>query len=637
MEQVQDLTAFLVIAGVTTISGHWLLRAAGLCAGCTLLDFALAGGSGLLFLASSTAVLAFLQLLWLPAWTVLILMSGAAFLLLRAGGPIIPGSETSKRSICTRFDCDEGGSLTGAERVVFRLLSALVVAHLLLSLAAALAPPTGVDPLIYHLAIPKIYLSQGGMEYLPSIYPSSWPLLIQMVFLFAQWLRGAEVAQLMNFWAVLLSCLVVYELAGGWKRRLPALLAVLLYLSISDVIYQSSVAMIDVMASLFLLLALGSLVIWLQWQQSRWLVLSAVLAGAFAAGRISNAGLVIALAVPLVLITLAERRPAERGLLPTVAPFAIFAILAFLVVLPWYLRSWWYTGNPVYPYLYGVFGGLNFSPQAAAYLDQLSFFKTVGPRSLTGFLTIPWEITIRPDRFRSGVIGPVLLSCLPLVFIYRRQLPSWTRLSALFVIAALPIWYLTYVRVRSLLPVLALLMILTAVAIARFLRDGKVSAWFKGIVAGTLVLWLGIGFMTNLYHHASAAAVATGLQDRADYLREKLLATGFEWIDDFQILNRQLPSKAKVLIWEDRGFYLERDYLWASGLWRGLASREELVDSEKLVEALERLGVTHLAWDRGMTASAELERLRRTFLTADLPTAVVYQSPRMEVRKILSK
>jgi len=637
MEQVINLIAFLVIAIVATISGSWILAAAGLKTRRWVLDFALAGGAGLVFLALLTAGTAFLHLLWLPPWFLLVLLSGVAFLLHR----LFREGESFSRPDQVGHGCEPVLDATARSgtlgKIAGLLLVGLVTVHLLLNLLAAMAPVTGVDSLIYHLSIPKIYLLAGGMTYLPSMYQSAWPLLIQMIFLFAQWFQNAEVAQMMNFWAVFLSCLVIYELAGGRTRRIFALVAVLLYLSISDVIYQSSIALVDVAAALFLLLAFAALTIWLQARQTtRWLVLSGVLAGAFAAGRISNAGLVIALIAALIAVILMERWQDGQSLPARLAPAAVISAAAFLVVLPWHLRSWWYTGNPIYPYLYAFFGGLNFSAEAAAYLTQLSFFKTVGSRSLGGLLTLPWDITMDPHRFRSGVIGPVLLTCLPLVAIYRRQMPSsWFRLAVFFSAAALPIWYLTYVRVRSLLPVVALLMVLTVLGIGALLADLQVAGWFKIIVVGVLVAWLGTGLLTNFYHHTSAAAVTLGLKNPNDYLRASLTATGFGWFDDFQLLNKALPSQARLLIWEDRGFYLDREYLWASGLARGLASFEELQDSERLVRRLEQWGVTHLVWGRAASASKELERLRQLLMEGKTPTLLIYQSPRLEVRKIL--
>src|SRR5262249_6331170 len=37
------------------------------------------------------------------------------------------------------------------------------------------------------------------------------------------------------------------------------------------------------------------------------------------------------------------------------------ALPAFALVLPWYIRSYVYTGNPLYPLLYRVFGGPDWS------------------------------------------------------------------------------------------------------------------------------------------------------------------------------------------------------------------------------------------------------------------------------------
>ena len=69
----------------------------------------------------------------------------------------------------------------GFQGFCFLVLIVLAV----LSLILALAPPTKTDALVYHLAIPKAYLENHGVVNLPNSMYSFFPLLFDMVFLFA--------------------------------------------------------------------------------------------------------------------------------------------------------------------------------------------------------------------------------------------------------------------------------------------------------------------------------------------------------------------------------------------------------------------------------------------------------------------
>lgn len=618
MNALLDLVGLFAIALSTLALGHAFLSRLRLVCGQVELDLALAGGLGLGILSYTTFLLAVLHLLYLPAWLLLIAFLVAAALL------------TSRNQLTVWSNVRWRASLFGQGVFSWGLLSILAV-HVLLNLLAALAPATGVDSLLYHLAVPAIYLQKGGMVQLPSIYPSNWPLTVQMIFLYGLWLRGDAVAQLLNSWAAALTAFGLYGLVRCWSKDWTALLAVVFYLSISDVIYQSSVAFTDITAALFLLLSFAGLVTWLEQRQSRWVILAGVLAGWFAASRISNAGLVIALAFCLALFVLYRER-VERWKVGVCAVF-IFSTSAFLIALPWYLRSWAYTGNPVYPYLYNLFGGRNFSAEAAAYHTQISLYKTLGPRSLMGFLEMPWVLTIDPKQYRSGTLGPIVLACLPLVVKYWRNLPPWKGLAIAFVMVSIPIWYLTYTRLRSLLPVVIVLIILLVMAIDSLLADRKALSALRLSVILSLGLWLLVGLGSNWRTHGDAILAVVGTKDLDSYADAELRSTGFDWYRDYQYLNQVLPEDANVLIWDERGYYLKCDYTWAGGLTRGMATPEQLSDPSKLLALLRSLGITHAAWHPSRNFSEGTTRLRETLL-ATRCTTPIYESETIVVVRI---
>src|SRR5512139_1465784 len=78
----------------------------------------------------------------------------------------------------------------------------LTAGFLALSLLLCLAPETGKDALIYHLAVPKQYLKAGGFRFLPGNIFSNSPLLPEMLYLLALFLRGEVLAKLLHFGAL---------------------------------------------------------------------------------------------------------------------------------------------------------------------------------------------------------------------------------------------------------------------------------------------------------------------------------------------------------------------------------------------------------------------------------------------------
>ena len=422
------------------------------------------------------------------------------------------------------------------------------------------------------------------------------------------------------FWKVA-GILVGVQVATG-------LLAVALYVSISDVVHGSSVALTDVMAALFLLLSFTGVIAWLDRGGDRWLVLAGVFGGLFAANRISNAGWVLGLGLALAVYATYRERAFRWSV--SFRPMAIFGLCSLIVVVPWYIRSYIYTGSPVYPFLYGIFGGRYINAEWAARHFDNGYLKTLGGRSIGGFLSLPWVMTTDPTQYRSGVLGPVYLAALPFLFYFRRSLPRWAAFAAVYMLVSAPIWYLTYTRLRSMLIVMILLSALVAIAVVSLIRHDGAPRLLKATALASVGVWLMVGLAINLRAHGDAILAVTAIEDRDAYADAMLRDTGFKWYRDFQELNALLPEDANVLILDTRGYYLDRDYVLSLGLTRGMATDAEMKSPPKLLAVLESLDVTHAAWD----PSGTFDETIRDTLVASGCTSSVFESETILVSRI---
>ncbi|MEW6740149.1 MAG: phospholipid carrier-dependent glycosyltransferase [Nitrospirota bacterium] len=611
MTYLADFSALIYIAsGISILSYIWLRRF-GLLTGQTQIDIALSGGIGLGVLSCITALMAFLHLLWLPAWTVIAVPVVFTLIFNRHG-----------------FQIKELQLKTPQWNMWCWLLAGIISLHFILNLISALAPPTGVDTMVYHLSLPSIYLRKGGFEQIYTNEKAYWPQAVQMIFLYAMWLRGDVVAQLLNWWASALTGFALYGIMVRQNRRFAALLAVSLYISISDVAYQSSLALIDVPATLFMVLSFITLVFWIKKEENKWLILSGLLSGLYAGSRISNIGLVIGLGIAAALFIIHQKD--YRNWFYSIRVIAIFGGCTLLVVLPWYVRSWYYMGNPVFPFLHDIFGGFYNSIEGSSNYMKLALYKTIGERSLSHFLIMPWVLTVDPGRYRSGSMGPVILSCLPLLIVYRKKFPQWAGLVLLFILVSLPIWYLTYARLRSLLSVVLILIILISMAIQFLFEDERMRRLLRFTVIMVLCLWLAAGLINNFRIHKDAVAVAMGIEDRDKYADNKLRSDGFEWYYDYKQLNKILPVDANVLLWDSCGYYLNRDHIDLRLFSYFMYDEDQLSNPSKFLKLLYSFKVTHTAWH---PSEKHFDKLKEVISSSGC-SSVVYNSGTIEVRRI---
>ncbi|MFQ5685042.1 MAG: ArnT family glycosyltransferase [Candidatus Scalindua sp.] len=494
-------------------------------------------------------------------------------------------------------------SLSWPEKILLGFLGFIAGINLL----AALAPVIGVDELIYRLAAADLYLRHERIFYIPSIWLHQQPQQIQMIQLWGMSLGSDSTAQVIQ-WAMGVMLLLV--LIDFGRREMPlfwALLGGAILYSYSDVIILSGRASPDLANALFMVLSLLAWVNWLKAGGWRWLVLAGLFAGLFAAGaRLPGAYGAIALAV-LVFIYGWRRfhwRPQSA-----LALGLLVGSIAFLVVLPWYMKTYFQTGSPFWPFLFNIFGACDWTPEAFEYAIVLRT-KEVGLGvgkwlSLERVLFAPWHLSITPERFNSGVMGPLVLAVLPMALLVR--LPARLRyiLAACGILACF--WYISFVRLRTFIPGVSFLSIIAVYILWRLCQSVLLPYWTRVIVFCFIALWLLVGLCTTVRFHLRAALVTMGTEDESKYLSQRLAEEDmkFYWYDDYQVLNRILPESSRLLIYDSRGYHLKFDYDVYAHIARREAKPERLHDPDYVAEKVSELGSDYVVlWPEPKYATA---------------------------------
>jgi hypothetical protein len=280
-----------------------------------------------------------------------------------------------------------------ARRAVLLTLSAVLA---VLSLLLCALPPDGNewDALAYHLAFPKLYLQAGRMVEIPFMHQSYFPPLQDMLYLWGLSVAGESAAKVTH-WAV--GMLTVLGAAGFLQRRgVSGAWGAVLILGAPAFLWQMFSAYADLATALYASLGMFALAYAVQEGNRRWLWLSGALMG-FALATKYTALLTAGLWGLVGLVWLV--RAGQARLLPTLVGAGL---LAAAIGAPWYIRNALWTGNPVYPFAYEIFGGKNWSQaQADAYRnDQLKFGLGREPAQL---LLAPWNLAANPAPFADPI------------------------------------------------------------------------------------------------------------------------------------------------------------------------------------------------------------------------------------------
>jgi hypothetical protein len=523
-----------------------------------------------------------LQLFYLPSF--LLLLLGMAAVGWRELSGVISDITRGLRAIRTlRWRAE-----TAAATAILASIGVLAIIR-------ALAPPIGDDwdSLAYHLAMPKLFLKHHGIYYVPFASHSNFPFTWEMLYTMGLAFGSVSLAKLFHFGAGALLVVAVYSAGRRHFAPRTGALAALMIAGVPIAAWEATTAYVDLATALYSFLVVYSLLNFSATRDRRWAALAGVSAG-LAAGTKMTALVMIAVAIVWILrmrnaecgmrngecgVRNAERgvRNAECGMRnagwrPALRTAAIAAGLALLLAAPWYVKTWIYTGNPVYPFFYGVFGGRNWSAETAALYrsDQLMFGMGHDPASL---FMLPWNLTRHFARFGDyaarlnpsvdelpyfagnplvylASIGPLFLALLPAIG-FAALRPGRHRPMMAVTLALMLTWFFTMQNIRYLLPALALLA--PAVAHSADLIGIRRAAFGVAAAAGAFTVLLMALFIRP------AIPVAVGIEKPNDYL-----AGRFDVYRASEFVNENLPKHAKIALFgETRGFYLDRDYLWA--------------------------------------------------------------------------
>ena len=218
----------------------------------------------------------------------------------------------------------------------------------------------------------------------------------------------------------------------------------MIFFSMPSVIFTMTFTFNDLALTYYIILSVYAFVNWIKLRNIRWLTLSGIFAGLAMGTKYSG---IICFIILLGFIIIAARRLSLKEL-------SIFSLAALLPVLPWLIKNLIFVGNPVYPFLYEIFGGANwdgfdvqrFTREMSHYGPSLGIWRYL---SLPLFITCDWGTGDIP-------IGPIILLCLPFLF-FIKNVDKTIKYLLIFCFLYFLFWTNTSMVIRFLFPCVALL------------------------------------------------------------------------------------------------------------------------------------------------------------------------------------
>ncbi len=447
-------------------------------------------------------------------------------------------------------------------------LSAVIISIVVLSLV----PPVSKDALTHHLAVPKLYLQQGGIHEIPSLSFSYFPMNLDLLYIIPLYLGSDIAPKLIHFCFALLTAWLIFAFLRQRTNTSYALFGVVLFLSIPIIVKLSTTVYVDLGLIFF---STAALLLLIKWQsrnfQIRFLVVSAISCG-LAMGTKYN-GLITCFLLTLFVLFISTRSNLEEtlGIIKPIGYGFLFLTVAMIIFSPWMIRDYVWTGNPIYP-LYDQWFNPNYVARKP--IGLFAYRALVYHESWWEILLLPIRIFFQGQdgnpQFFDGKLNPFLLVFSLLAF-YRLREDSGKIKGEKKILLAFASLYFAFaffssgLRIRYISPIIPPLVILAVFGIKRMFDSidefssvnskniGKLFALFLPLLA----ISLNAIYIYTQFEYVKPLSYISGNVARDDYIEKYR-----QEYPAIKYINGQLPKNSTVLFIfvGNRGYYCDRRY-----------------------------------------------------------------------------
>ena len=466
---------------------------------------------------------------------------------------------------------------------------------------------------VKNLGVPNYYLLEGGIKHIPYDSFSNFPFMAEMLYTLGMFLSGLKLAQFTSVLIFILSALLIYDFCRIFILEIHPAIPALFYLVtpafMEITIYYTN----DLHFAYYTLLIIYCFFLWNKTKKPGLLILTGIFTGIWLSTKYTALPYVPALLIMgITSIILNHRKDSVRSIIIAVS---LCVIPALILYMPWLIKNFLNTGNPLYPALYNLLGGKDMSADQYHSIMTMSHHPSI-KEAAAGLIKHPLNLFLphaaNTDYGAGSNLGPLILIFGPSVLLVKDICPVIKKTGMVAAILFI-IWDITFLQVRFLYPAIIMLLIVSAYGFSRIFQGS--SPIFKGLItagaAGYLFLNLSMGF-----YQLNLRTQTYGM-DFCDETDEKYLMR--QMIDGSSVLLFSLPiynyinnktdEHALVLIIGDaQHLYLKRrhlyTYLSAStpfDVFKYNAGRHE-----EIAKALRADGITHIVYN-----PIELVRLQR--------------------------
>ena len=480
----------------------------------------------------------------------------------------------------------------------------------LIEIILNLTPPISRDALIHHLAIPKLWIVNGGFYETKWATFSYYPMNVDLLYLIPLYFNVDFMAKFIHMGFGIGTALLIYFYLKNRINLFTGILGILIFLSTPMIFRLSTEAYIDLGLVFFTTASILAFIRYCDggFKEFKWLFLSSAAMG-LALGTKYNA-LIAWFFLSASIVFVYSKSTGEQW--KAIKCGLIFFLISLLIFSPWLIKNMFLTENPLYPLFKGFFNISGLPGQEGVYstvagVSQRGIFQIremMYEESFLETLLIPIRYFFQGQDnnpcFFDGVLSPLLIILPPFAFtnksFYRDKL-FFMVFSVFFIIATT---FLDQIRIRYILPAVPILSILTVMGLINIFNwTISISNKWKYIL--TVLLFCGfilfmiqnVFYIKNYTQRVSPVNYVLGKESKDDFISRHVGSyPAMKFINQFTPKN----SKIRLIFLARRGYYLDRIYedepSMGMNFIRGLVAAS--TNEQVFLKHIYSLGYTHL-------------------------------------------
>lgn len=396
-----------------------------------------------------------------------------------------------------------------------------------INFVGALGPELSFDALWYHLTIPKIFIQESKIFYIPGglFYYSLMPKLGEMLFIPGLMFGNEIIAKLIQWIFGILTSLAVYKLSREFFNDKISALASLIFYSSLVVSWESTIAYVDLVRAFFEVLAFWGFVLFLKTKEKKWLVESSIMLGLAISTKINSIATII---IFISLIALSDRT-LKTNLKQTMSNILIYCTLPILVAFPWFFFSYLQSSNPVFPFFSQHFKDLETGILSATLLNPINIVQSF------------YDLFLKS----ADPITPIYLAFIPILILNFKKISKNIHPLIAYSLLALILWY-PFANIggsRFILPYLPVFSVIAA---------GSITLIKNEYMRNYLIFFIVIVCLMTAFYRGIANSrylpVILGSESKDEFLVKNLNFGFGDFYDTEGFFRKNLESSDKVLI-----------------------------------------------------------------------------------------